>query len=162
MQPFLVGEGGRKTFEDWGRVEILGLEEVTFAGGQYPIKCHLSCAKSLVELWPWICLKQNQLNHYHSYTYLHLPALPTLCEKCPYSELFWFAFSRIWTKITLNTDTFHTVYVKWDSIPISLEWHCFAAWEGNNFNLLDKSNCSRSAPLQSIVLDLHLCNLSIF
>ena len=33
MQPFLVGEGGRKMFEDWGRVEILGLEEVTFAGG---------------------------------------------------------------------------------------------------------------------------------
>ena len=50
----------------------------------------------------------------------------TLCKKCPYSELFWSAFSRIrtkygeilnpnagkcWTRITPNTDTFHLVKV---------------------------------------------------
>ena len=30
----------------------------------------------------------------------------TLREKCPYSELFWSAFSRIRTRITPNTDNF--------------------------------------------------------
>ena len=48
--------------------------------------------------------------------------LPNSCwwnalrKKCPYSELFWSVFSRIqpecrkiWTRITPNTDTFHTV-----------------------------------------------------
>ena len=55
---------------------------------------------------------------------------PSLHEKCPYSELFWSAFSRIpteyWeilriqsecgkmqTRITSNTDTFHTVLISW-------------------------------------------------
>ena len=28
-------------------------------------------------------------------------------KKCPYLELFWFTFSRIWTRITPNTDTFY-------------------------------------------------------
>ena len=32
-----------------------------------------------------------------------------LRKKCPYSELFWSAFSRIRTKITRNTVTFHSV-----------------------------------------------------
>ena len=31
----------------------------------------------------------------------------SLRKKCPYSELFWSLFSRIRTKITPNTDTFH-------------------------------------------------------
>ena len=30
-------------------------------------------------------------------------------KKCPYSELFWSAFSWIWTRITRNTDIFHAV-----------------------------------------------------
>ena len=34
---------------------------------------------------------------------------PALREKCPYSELFWCAFSRIWTGITPNMDTFYVV-----------------------------------------------------
>ena len=45
----------------------------------------------------------------------------SLREKCPYSELFWSAYSRIslrvqsecgkmWTRITPNTDTFYAVY----------------------------------------------------
>ena len=48
----------------------------------------------------------------------------TLREKCPYSELFWSAFSRIraalsiqseygkmWTRITPNKDTFYALLV---------------------------------------------------
>ena len=34
----------------------------------------------------------------------------TLRKKCPYSEFFWSAFSRIRTRITPNTDTFHAVW----------------------------------------------------
>ena len=34
---------------------------------------------------------------------------PTLRKKCPYSELFWSVFSRIRTRITLNTETFCAV-----------------------------------------------------
>ena len=54
--------------------------------------------------------------------------LPTLCKKCPYSEFFWFVFSRIRskygeiqsiqsecgkirTKKTPNTDNFYAVLV---------------------------------------------------
>ena len=33
----------------------------------------------------------------------------TLCEKGPYSELFWSAFPRIRTRITPNTDTFYAM-----------------------------------------------------
>ena len=40
----------------------------------------------------------------------------TLRQKCPYSELFWSAFSRIqsecgkiWTRVTPNTDTFYAL-----------------------------------------------------
>ena len=32
-----------------------------------------------------------------------------LRKNCPYSELFWSAFSRIRTRISPNTDTFHSV-----------------------------------------------------
>ena len=41
----------------------------------------------------------------------------SLREKCPYSELFWSLFSRVWTeygeilRITPNTDTFYAVFV---------------------------------------------------
>ena len=49
----------------------------------------------------------------------------SLRKKCPYLELFWSAFSRIrteygkmWTRITLNTDTFHAVLV------ITRQWEC--------------------------------------
>ena len=37
----------------------------------------------------------------------------TLREKCPYSELFWSAFSRIRTRTTSNTDTFYAVSGVW-------------------------------------------------
>ena len=47
----------------------------------------------------------------------------TLRDKCPYSELFWSTFSRIWTeqsecgkmrtRITPNTDTFYAVIIAW-------------------------------------------------
>ena len=30
--------------------------------------------------------------------HLFVRLTPTLCEKCPYSELFWSTFSRIWTE----------------------------------------------------------------
>ena len=33
-------------------------------------------------------------------------------QKCPYSEQFWSTFSRIWTRITPNTDTFYAVDTK--------------------------------------------------
>ena len=39
-----------------------------------------------------------------------LTALTMLRKKCPYSELFWSVFSRIWTRITPNTDSFLTDY----------------------------------------------------
>ena len=35
----------------------------------------------------------------------------SLRKKCPYSELFWSVFSRIRTRITPNTDTFHAANV---------------------------------------------------
>ena len=33
----------------------------------------------------------------------------TLCEKCPHAELFWSECRKIWTRITLNKDTFYTM-----------------------------------------------------
>ena len=36
----------------------------------------------------------------------------TLRKKYPYSKLFWSAFSRIRTRISPNTDTFHAVRMK--------------------------------------------------
>ena len=65
---------------------------------------------------------------------LVLSVQQALCEKCPYSELFWPAFSRIrteyveilpslriqsecekiWTRITPNTDTFYAVKIYLD------------------------------------------------
>ena len=51
----------------------------------------------------------------------NLCGLKTLREKCPYSELFWSAFSRIQsecgkmrTTITPNMDTFYAVKKSWD------------------------------------------------
>ena len=44
--------------------------------------------------------------------------MSTLREKCPYSELFWSAISRIWTeygeisRITPNTDTFYAIVLE--------------------------------------------------
>ena len=35
----------------------------------------------------------------------------SLREKCPNSEFFWSVFSRIRTRKTPNTDTFHEVYI---------------------------------------------------
>ena len=40
----------------------------------------------------------------------------TLRKKCPYSELFWSAFSCIRTRITPNTGTFYTVWVSCKSL----------------------------------------------
>ena len=66
----------------------------------------------------------------------------SLHEKCPYLELFWSAFSGIWTeyrkirsispysirmrenrtRITPNTDTFYAVVVVWDLSSFSDQW----------------------------------------
>ena len=40
----------------------------------------------------------------------HTTAWSSLCEKCPYSKLFWSAFFRILIRITPNKDTFYTVH----------------------------------------------------
>ena len=52
-------------------------------------------------------IKQAKLARY----FIKVTARPTLRKKCPYSELFWSAFFRIWTRITPNTDTFQAVLV---------------------------------------------------
>lgn len=43
-------------------------------------------------------------------------------------------------------------YFKWDLLSISIEWHCFSSKESSNFDLLEKSNCSRPVPLQFFYL----------
>ena len=49
-----------------------------------------------------------------------------LREKCPYSELFWSAFSRIRTRITPNNDTFYAVLQFW-SILINKGKDCLVS-----------------------------------
>ena len=72
------------------------------------------------ELWWWSAKRP-----------LKIKREKALRSKCPYSELFWSVFSRIWTeygeigyRITHNTDTFYTVRIfaqsrqsRWISIP---------------------------------------------
>ena len=56
--------------------------------------------------------------------------LPTpisaLREKCPYLEFFWYVFSRIWTRKTSNTNTFHAVlhFLKAANSPGLFVWSC--------------------------------------
>ena len=72
----------------------------------------------------WFCVTV-QTFHIEKKMFVSLNYNLPLCEKCPYSELFWSAFSRIWTsygetlqcecgkmriRITPNTDTFYAVY----------------------------------------------------
>ena len=98
-------------------------------------KMELSC-KKIVNGWKPLSIfakssKSSMLGAWLNVKYtsrLFSLQLPSLREKCPYSELFWSAFSRIrteysvslriqsecgkiWTRISPNTDTFYTVHI---------------------------------------------------
>ena len=47
-----------------------------------------------------------------------------LRKKCPYSELFWSVFSRIWIRITPNTNTYHAVLFT-QSTNLSVKFYKF-------------------------------------
>ena len=64
----------------------------------------------------------------------------TLPEKCPFSELFWSVFSRIWTRITPNTDIFHAVKDQWKEILSKYSILAKRYKFPHNINLLIESN----------------------
>ena len=67
-----------------------------------------------------------------------------LHKKCPYSELFWSAFSRIRTRITPNTDTFHAV--------LNLNW-LFLLQQSHSYT---SSTAAVKAPSHKFEGGLHL------
>ena len=49
-------------------------------------------------------------------TFTYKTSFNPIITACPYSEFFWFVFSRIWSECgrekTLNTNTFHAVHLR--------------------------------------------------
>ena len=77
----------------------------------------------------------------------------TLLKKCPHSELFWSAFSRIWTRITPNTDTFYAGSQELNKGMIVSKGHL------NNNGLLEFSR-SDEGKWNSQAIIIYCCNIS--
>ena len=56
----------------------------------------------------------------------------TLREKWPYTELFWFVFSRIQTRITPNMDTFYAVLMTLKTLNLSKPKYVISNGIGKN------------------------------